>query len=346
MRFINTAIVLVLMTVSLIAEDYKITDIFYNENKIEVKVSEDKLEYSINFDEGSRVLFLEFSKSSIDSKIEIPKVKGELLEKCEYITFEDNTDFFITLQKGVTYKAYKGADGKTLILEFTKKEKTIKKPSIVIDAGHGGKDPGAVANGYLEKEIALKVALKMKDMLSEEFNVTLTRDSDVFIPLPDRPRVANEINADLFISFHINAIPGNPSANGVEVFYYSRNESAYAGKIASVENSVDEKYGIKTQVTDIIVNDLFYQINQEKSTGLATLLVDEIAEKTGFNKRPKGGAYGANFAVLRGSKMPAVLIEFGFLTNKAEAKKMADDYYQEKLVEGVLEALKKYFFKG
>ena len=328
------------------AEISGIEEIKAKDNNIEITMGNKNFDYSINYEEGSRVLFVEISNSAVGKSFSLPQVKNEYVEKLEYIVFENNTDFFITLNKDVTYKSNRSADKQTISFEFYKKSNLPKKPFIVLDAGHGGKDPGAVANGYREKEIALKVVLMLKERLEDDFNVILTRDDDFFIPLDERPRLANDNNADLFVSFHINAFPGNPEANGVEVFYYSRNESTYAKKIAGIENSVDEKYGIKTQLTDIIVNDLFYQINQEKSTGLATILVDQITSETGFNKRPNGGVYGANFAVLRGSRMPSVLVEFGFLTNKKEAQKMADEYYQNKVVEGIYKALKKYFFKG
>lgn len=328
------------------ADICEINEVKIKENTIEILVTDKNYSYVPNYDEGSRVLFVEFTNLNVAPNFILPNIKNEYVEKIEHLVYEDTTDFFITLNKNVVYKTYKSSDNKSIIFEFNKREKSTKKPLIIIDAGHGGKDPGATANGYLEKNLVLQIVLMLREKLNDDFNIMLTRDDDFFIPLQDRPKLANESNADLFVSLHINAMPGNSDANGVEVFYYSRNESAYAKNIASVENSVDEKYGIKTQVTDIIVNDLFYQINQERSTGLATLLVDEIVLETGFNKRPRGGAYGANFAVLRGSKMPSVLIEFGFLTNKSEANKMADQRYQLKLIEGIEKALKKYFFKG
>lgn len=321
-----------------------ITKLRAGDGKIVFEFLKEKTQnYSVNFDEGSGVIFIEFINTKFSGSIDNDSFDKSFISKVESVTFENNTDFFISLKPGVNFKKYDLESPHRVVFEFMFKDITKRKPLVVLDAGHGGKDPGGVGNGLQEKDIALKVVLMLKDELADDFDIRLTRDADFFIPLPDRPKIANDINADLFVSVHLNAY--YEATNGVEVFYYSRNESKYAQQIATLENSVDEKFGIKTKVTDLIVNDLFYQINQEKSAVLSTLLVDKLVQKTGFNRRPNGGVYGANFAVLRGSKMPSVLIELGFITNKKEAEKLNNQFYQEKMVEAIYESLKKYFSK-
>jgi len=104
-------------------------------------------------------------------------------------------------------------------------------------------------------------------------------------------------------------------------FTFLKNPSTYAKAVADFENSVDKKFGIKESAVDFLVNDIIYKQNQERSTRLARLIVDGVANVTGFYNR---GVHGANFAVLRGSEVPAVLIELGFVSNDLEAAKLAD----------------------
>ena len=167
----------------------------------------------------------------------------------------------------------------------------------------------------------------------------MTREDDVFIELAERAEIGNRAKADLFVSIHANAID-RASTSGMEVFYYSKKASAYAKAIAAYENSVDEKFGVSKDYTDFIVNDIFYHINQEKSAKLSSVVLENMLSATGAVKR---GVYGANFAVLRGSKSPSILVELGFMTNKAECLKMIDPVYQDILAEAIAKSIRKYF---
>ncbi len=212
--------------------------------------------------------------------------------------------------------------------------------TVVIDAGHGGKDSGATGNGYREKDIALDVARYLASELRNDYKVILTRDSDVFIPLGERAEIGNDANADLFISVHLNSA-SNSSGNGSEVFYYSKKESSYAAEVAKFENSVDSKYGVTEPVSDFILNDIFYRANQQKSAAVAADVLDNIVGDIGLRKR---GVFGANFAVLRGSKSPSILVEIGFISNSGDMSYFGNDYYKRVVAKSIAEGVRKHFY--
>lgn len=218
------------------------------------------------------------------------------------------------------------------------RKKSDRKYTIVVDAGHGGKDSGAVGNGYREKDIALSVSQKLASELRKDFNVVMTRDSDYFIELAERARIGNRANADLFVSVHLNSASSS-SANGAEVFYYSKNSTTpYAAEVAKLEN----RAGGETDepISDFIINDIFYRINQQKSSAVAKDVLDSIISNFGLRRR---GVFGANFAVLRGSNSPSILIELGFISNYGDVSNYATGSGQQKVAEAIADAIRKHF---
>lgn len=213
-----------------------------------------------------------------------------------------------------------------------------KKYTIIVDPGHGGHDSGAVANGYREKDIALEVAKRLARNLSADYNVITTRDSDYFVTLDERPAIGNRVNADFFISIHLNS--GGSSANGAEVYYYSKNGSSdYASEVAKFENKVDESYG-SSPFSDYVLKDIFYKVNQEKSAEIAESVLDGIINVTGLRRR---GVKGANFAVLRGSNSPAILAEIGFISNYSDLSKYLTPEGQENVASAIADAIRRHF---
>ena len=209
-----------------------------------------------------------------------------------------------------------------------------KKYTIIVDPGHGGHDSGAVANGYREKDIALEVAKRLARNLSADYNVITTRDSDYFVTLDERPAIGNRVNADFFISIHLNS--GGSSANGAEVYYYSKTGSSdYASEVAKFENRVDESYG-SSPFSDYV----FYKVNQEKSAAIAESVLDGIINTTGLRRR---GVKGANFAVLRGSNSPAILAEIGFISNYSDLSKYLTPEGQENVASAIADAIRRHF---
>ena len=214
-----------------------------------------------------------------------------------------------------------------------------KKYTIVVDPGHGGRDSGARGNGYNEKDIALQVATRLANNLRQDYNVIMTRDSDFFVPLDTRAKIGNDANADFFISIHLNS-GSSSSANGTEVFYFSKkDEGSYAARVAQIENRVDSSYG-DTPFSDLVVKDIFYRTNQKKSQAIATTVLDNLINTIGLRRR---GVFGANFAVLRGSNSPSILVELGFMNNYGDLSQYLTPEGQERAAQAIANGIRQYF---
>ena len=214
-----------------------------------------------------------------------------------------------------------------------------KKYTIVVDPGHGGHDSGARGNGYNEKDIALQVATRLANNLRQDYNVIMTRDSDFFVPLDTRAKIGNDANADFFISIHLNS-GSSSSANGTEVFYFSKkDQGSYATQVAKFENKVDGSYG-DVPFSDFILNDIFYKKNQKISQAIAESVLNNLINTTGLRRR---GVFGANFAVLRGSNSPAILVELGFMNNYSDLSQYLTPDGQERAANAIGSAIRSYF---
>lgn len=315
-----------------------IKDIRFGTNQIIFDIDSDKVPpVKFDFDDENLIIFIEFENSKAGNLIkEILNVDGTYVKDILKYEYDTNVDFFITLKSGVDFSTIELNNPTRFVIELKKK----KNHTIVIDPGHGGKDPGAVANGIKEKDIVLKIGKYIAEELGNDYNVILTRDDDRFIPLGDRAKIAEEKNADLFISLHLNANTSK-SPRGVEVYYYSKKADSYAMEIAAFENSVDEKFGVENKgYTDLIVSDIVYNINMEKSIKLSEIVLNNIVKHTKFSKRK---VLGARFTVLATSKVPAILVEAGFITNRGEAANLNKTSYQKNIAKAIAESVKKYF---
>ena len=214
-----------------------------------------------------------------------------------------------------------------------------KKYTIVVDPGHGGRDSGARGNGYNEKDIALQVATRLANNLRQDYDVIMTRDSDFFVPLDTRAKIGNDANADFFISIHLNS-GSSSSANGTEVFYFSKkDQESYSTQVAKFENKVDGSYG-DVPFSDFILNDIFYKKNQKISQAIAESVLNNLINTTGLRRR---GVFGANFAVLRGSNSPAILVELGFMNNYSDLSQYLTPDGQERAANAIGSAIRSYF---
>ncbi len=222
-------------------------------------------------------------------------------------------------------------------------KKTDKK-TIVIDAGHGGKDPGTIGvNGTYEKNIALSFAKQLRDILKKnpDYRVVLTRDDDTFIPLQERAKIAEHENASIFVSIHLNSSP-NKQTHGFSI--YTLNEKATddeARKIAEKENAAD-LLGIGSfegydNITKNILGDLLQTQVKIASVELATEIVTQVKQEIACIYQPHREA---PFIVLR-SSIPSVLIEAGFLSNKDDEKKLNQKWYREKMAYSFARAIDK-----
>ena len=200
---------------------------------------------------------------------------------------------------------------------------------VVIDAGHGGRDPGAVGRISKEKDINLKVALKLGGLISKncsDVKVIYTRKTDVFIPLDRRAQIANNAKADLFISIHTNSVKNNRTAKGPSTWTLGLSRSAENLAVAKRENGVilyEDDY--KTTYSGFNPNsaesDIIFEFMQDKymeqSVNLASLVQKEFKNRS---KRIDRGVHQAEFLVLKNSAMPSVLIELGFISSPEEEK--------------------------
>ncbi len=213
---------------------------------------------------------------------------------------------------------------------------------IVIDPGHGGKDPGASGHGVQESLLTLDVALRLERLLKKTpgIDVTLTRRTDEFIALEERTAIANRVQADLFLSIHANA-SRNPTANGVETYYLSFAANPEAEAVAARENAASG--GAMRQLPDIIraiaLNDKL-----DESRELAAVVQESMVTRLRRqNKAVRNlGVKKAPFVVLIGARMPSVLAEISFVTNRAEAQRLKTDTYKQRVAEALFDAVMRY----
>jgi N-acetylmuramoyl-L-alanine amidase len=229
-----------------------------------------------------------------------------------------------------------------------KEEKKDPRPVVVIDAGHGGQDPGTIARGGThEKDIVLDYARALRKALlaTGKYRVHMTRDSDEFILLRKRIAIAKEHGGDLFISLHADSAPEN-AARGLSVYTLSEQASdAEAEALAARENKVDAVYGLdlsdqSKDVADILIS-LAQRDTNNRSALLASTLVDAV-NKGGVKLLPNTHRF-AGFAVLKSPDIPSVLVEIGFLSNPAEEKLIKGKAYRDKVVKALVRGIEGYF---
>jgi len=231
---------------------------------------------------------------------------------------------------------------KNIDLQNEKKKWEFK--TVVIDAGHGGKDPGAVGyRGTKEKDIALDVAKRLEKKLSKNMNVRIimTRDEDIFLRLSERTKIANESNGNLFISIHTNAAEDR-RASGFETFLIGPNKNEAAVRVAARENAVLELEGStdkKLTNEDLIQATIAQSAFASKSEQFASMVQKEIKKRVQSRDR---GVKQAGFYVLMGASMPNVLVELGFISNPSEEKKLRSPQYRDQLATAIYRAVEQY----
>jgi N-acetylmuramoyl-L-alanine amidase len=211
-------------------------------------------------------------------------------------------------------------------------------PVICIDPGHGGHDPGALGPaGIEEKTVVLQVAKELRQLIRQkmpQYRVVLTRDQDVFVPLLERTRIANEQQAHVFISIHTNSSP-RPEASGIETWYLSFAASARAKKIAARENMMSEQ---QLSTLELILRDLHETDRINQSAVLAQSMQKALAEhiEAHYPDVIPRGVEGAPFVVLHRTTMPSVLVETAFISNPQEEARLRTTQYQRALAKGML----------
>ncbi|MCP4502262.1 MAG: AMIN domain-containing protein [Deltaproteobacteria bacterium] len=221
----------------------------------------------------------------------------------------------------------------------------LKIRRIVLDPGHGGRDTGAIGpTGIKEKDVTLAIAKRIRKRLKKDLpqiEVLLTRDGDDTLELSDRTNLANSSGADLFISIHANANPSR-KVRGIETYYLNITHDRYSIRLAARENS--EEGGASISDLDYILADLAMKSNVDDSVRLGRAVQRSVVGRLRKNfKNVKDlGLKHALFFVLLGSRMPAILVETSFLSNRVEEKRLNSKGYQEALADGVVRGVKRF----
>jgi len=231
---------------------------------------------------------------------------------------------------------------------------TITRKVLVLDPGHGGHDTGAVGKkGLQEKDVVLDIALKVKEILlrEEDIEIVLTRDKDVFIPLPERSLIALQHKADLFVSIHANASP-NRGAKGIETYLQNWTNEEEAIRVAARENYISEKRmkekmsQYKNDDVGKILTDLNRDYKRDESIALAHYVQNSLYSNIAkvHAKTVDLGVKQAMFFVLMGASMPpSILAEVSFISNPVEEKLLADNSYRKLIAESIAAGIIIYF---
>lgn len=219
----------------------------------------------------------------------------------------------------------------------------LKIGRIVVDAGHGGHDTGTIGpNGLLEKDLVLDVALRLGKLLEDKLgaDVVYTRKDDTFIPLETRTAIANQNEADLFISIHANSSP-DPSARGVETYYLNFTRSRDALEVAARENAVSETsvHDLQDLVKKIALKEKIDESREFAATVQKSLYAGEAAKNPGVKDR---GVKKAPFIVLIGANMPSILAEISFVSNPKDERKLRTPEYRQRIAESLYRGVARY----
>lgn len=218
-----------------------------------------------------------------------------------------------------------------------------KKPIIIIDPGHGGNDPGTLGayKGKVikEKDIALTIAKRVQKSLYEEFDIYLTRTSDIYLSPQKRASIAEVVGADLFISIHVNSNE-NKRYSGFETYYLDNREDKALSRVEQEENQSKSWSDVDKILMDIVVHKTV-----DRSKKFSKILHNEIRkELKPFGIRDRGIKAGL-FYVLAFAKRPGVLLEIGFLSNEGDASHLTSKRFQKSYAKGIVKGIKDYFSK-
>lgn len=223
-------------------------------------------------------------------------------------------------------------------------------PLVVIDAGHGGHDPGAVSEELLEKELVLDLALALRERLLEDgaIRIAMTRKDDRFLAFAERVAIARELGADLFLSIHADSAGEREDVTGASIYVLSdKATSEAAARFAARENDADMVNGLPVSGRDAEVNDILVELSQRRTSAASEEFVDLILREgegvIRFHPQPRRAA---GLAVLRAPDVPSVLFESGFISNPEEARALASEAGQRSFAEGLAQAVRVYFARN
>ncbi len=234
------------------------------------------------------------------------------------------------------------SDSRTKVVKEIRGEKFALR-KIVIDAGHGGRDSGAVGPGRLEeKDVTLDIAKRLGELVLDrmEKEVVYTRPSDKYISLPERCYIANTAGADIFVSIHMNASVLK-RVSGTEIYIYGTQASDESARRQAIRENLDTP-GLYDKAINLILGDIGKKSNENASILLAGFVEDEVIKNIGTEGRENKKIMRAPFYVLANTTMPSVLVESAFITNENEEQKLKDPEFRQKVAEGICNGLQKF----
>ena len=280
-----------------------------------------------------------------DSKTVRVVMEVKEIQKYSAFTLEDPNRLVIDIYNG---KNKAGTQKDTKVRGKVLEDKSVYKiKRVVIDPGHGGKDPGAIGpRGTREKDIVLRVGKKLGKLLKKNHGVEViyTRDRDKFIPLNERTEIANSKKADLFISIHTNASKKRKT-RGLETYFLSWSNDREAIRVAARENKVSIKKMQKMQGgLSMILQDLARNSKREESKKLAHSVQNAMINslKRDYKRIEDHGVKYALFYVLVGAEMPSILVEISFISNREEEKRLSTNKYRDSIAKAIANGIDSY----
>ena len=306
-------------------------------------------------------IYLDINNTSLSGNIRPLQVDNSVLKQVRAAQHDNDTvRVVLELSHSADYKVYTLKSPDRLIVDIYSekpvKESNVKETPpinnysnkaspqlIVIDPGHGGKDPGAKGkHGLQEKDVVLDVGHRLRQLVEDKLGakVIMTREDDVFIPLGERTAIANKKGADLFVSIHVNSAV-REGARGVETYLLGRATDKEAMNTAMRENSTEGKSSMDD--LQFILTDLMTTSKKDESFRLAHYVQENIIEHLEPHYKTSDlGVKQAPFYVLVHAKMPSILAEISFVSNPDEEHLLSEDKYRQEIAESIFEGIKKY----
>ncbi|GAB4415511.1 MAG: N-acetylmuramoyl-L-alanine amidase [Thermodesulfovibrionales bacterium] len=314
------------------------------------------VEYTRNRLSNPDRLFFDLKDSKVPKEIKTNLPVGDGILRAVRVGqySPDTVRVVLDLETMESYDVFILDDPTRLVIDVNAKraERITARKVVVIDPGHGGHDPGAIGpRGLREKDVTLDIALKVREILSKDSSIelTLTRETDVFIPLEERTAIARNRDADLFVSIHANASPRR-AARGIETYLLNWTNDEEAIRVAARENQISlkrmrekmERY--KRDVVDLIKSDLSRQYNRDESVALANYVQNSIVSTAQrIHKNILNlGVKQALFYVLVGASMPSILVEVSFISNPDEEKLLSKESYRILIADSIASGIKEY----
>jgi N-acetylmuramoyl-L-alanine amidase len=307
------------------------------------------VEFTNNVLKNPSRLYVDLKGGSLAESLEPEvKVKDGILRAIRASQFDQETvRIVLDLGDMDSFKVFSMEDPERVVIDVFGRSSRPRIRRVVVDAGHGGHDPGAIGPGGLkEKDVVLDVAREVKDLLEKEgYEVFLTRDHDEFLSLEERTVIANEKNADLFVSIHANA-NRKRDVKGIETYLLNWTDDEEALKVAARENAITVKRMQQARSElGVILASLELQNKRDESLKLAHYVQRSMVSSIDgrYGDIEDHGVKQALFYVLFGARMPSVLVEVSYITNYEEARRLKLKSYRRYLAHGITSGIDAYF---